>query len=129
MADSLIPIRVEADIVIARNETRRVARKVGFSMSEQIKVTIAVSELARNIIKYAGKGEIKVSEMGSPRGVEIIAEDNGPGIANIEEVQRKGFTTSRSLGMGMTAVQAAVDSFHIESTVGVGTKVTCRKYV
>lgn len=125
-----VDINNETDIVKARNNIRHFAKKLGFSMSEQIKISIAVSELARNIIKYADHGWVEASEHNEAgkNGIKLVVKDQGPGIPDIEQAKIRGFTTSRSLGMGLSAVEAAVDIFEIESQINVGTTITCVKW-
>ena len=90
----------------------------------------AISELARNIVSYAGQGEIVLratQNSGSP-GVTVIARDDGPGIPSIEQALRDGYSTSGSLGLGLPGVRRLVDEFEIASEVGRGTTVTIRKW-
>jgi serine/threonine-protein kinase RsbT len=94
-------------------------------------IATAVSELVRNIIKYAGSGEIRlrrVKKMGA-RGIEIEALDNGPGIADCEAAMQDHYSSSGTLGLGLPAVKRMMDDFSLESTPGEGTRVTARKWI
>ncbi|MEN8711351.1 MAG: anti-sigma regulatory factor [Arenicellales bacterium] len=94
-------------------------------------VATAVSELARNIYLYAMKGEvtIRVLERETNKGIEIVAEDNGPGIADIGAAMKDHFSTSYGLGLGLPGVKRLMDEFGIDTKRGVGTKITVRKWV
>ncbi len=125
----IIKIASELDIVHARSQVKQFMQSIGFSLADMTKIATAVSELARNIYRYAGQGVIKVREVsvdGEP-GIEIIAEDEGPGIEDVEKALEDGFSTIRSLGLGLPGVKRLVDRFHIESSAGKGTKVTIFK--
>jgi serine/threonine-protein kinase RsbT len=92
-------------------------------------IATAISELARNIVTYAKKGEIRLKVInGSRRGIQVIAHDEGPGIADVEQALRDGFSTSGSLGMGLPGVRRLVDEFHIVSEQNHGTTVTVSKW-
>jgi serine/threonine-protein kinase RsbT len=123
-------IRSDLDIVIARTLARDMARALGFGAIDQARIATAVSELARNIFLYAGNGTVTVREVekGTRRGLEIVCEDHGPGIADIDLVMQDGYTTSRGMGMGLPGARRLMDEFVIESQPGVGTTVTCRKW-
>lgn len=98
-------------------------------MTEQTLVALAISELARNIVSYAQRGEIEMSTEGSRRGIQIIARDQGPGIPDVELALRDGYSTSRSLGLGLPGTRRVMDEFSLESSVGKGTVVTIRKWL
>ncbi len=123
-------IRTEADIVTARQQGRRLASQVGFSMSEQALIATAISELARNMVQYAGGGEVVLgrAEQGARRGVMVVARDQGPGIADLEHAMRDGFSTSGGLGLGLPGSKRLMDEFAIESAPGRGTTVTVTKW-
>jgi serine/threonine-protein kinase RsbT len=102
---------------------------VQFSKLEATLIATAISELARNIVTYAKKGEIRLKVIhGSRRGIQVIAHDEGPGIADVEQALRDGFSTSGSLGMGLPGVRRLVDEFHIVSEQNHGTTVTVSKW-
>jgi serine/threonine-protein kinase RsbT len=131
MTDEMhIPIRSESDIVLARQNGRSIAAKAGFTGSDLTVIATAISEVARNIVTYAKKGEIQispVSDMGKT-GLLIIASDDGPGIADISLALQDGYSTSRSLGLGLPGVRRLMDEFSIDSEVGKGTTVTLKKW-
>lgn len=128
--ESRIPVNTDTDIVIARQKGRQMAAQLGFSSIDLTLVATAISELARNIVRYAKKGEItlKVVEEGNRRGLSVIAQDEGPGIANIEVAIQTGFSTSGSLGMGLPGVKLLMDEFEIVSKMGEGTTVAVTKW-
>ncbi|MGQ9851271.1 MAG: anti-sigma regulatory factor [Aggregatilineaceae bacterium] len=123
-------IRSDLDIVIARTMARDMARALGFSAIDQARIATAVSELARNIYLYAGTGTVTVREVEKlgRKGIEIVCEDQGPGIPDIDLVMQDGYTTSRGMGMGLPGAKRLMDDFSIQSQVGVGTKVVLRKW-
>jgi serine/threonine-protein kinase RsbT len=123
-------IRSDLDIVIARTMARDSAKLLGFGAIDQARIATAVSELARNIFLYAGTGTVTVREVEKPgrKGIEIVCEDQGPGIANIDVVMQDGYSTSRGMGMGLPGAKRLMDDFSIRSQEGVGTTITCRKW-
>ncbi|MEI8306885.1 MAG: anti-sigma regulatory factor [Chloroflexales bacterium] len=123
-------IRSDLDIVIARTMARDVAKALGFGAIDQARIATAVSELARNIFLYAGTGNVTVREIDKNvrKGIEIVCEDQGPGIANIDLVMQDGYSTSRGMGMGLPGAKRLMDEFIIRSTENVGTTITCRKW-
>ncbi|HEY2990780.1 MAG TPA: anti-sigma regulatory factor [Candidatus Binatia bacterium] len=125
-----VPVNADIDIVTARQKGRELARELGFTSTDLALIATAISELARNIILYANSGEIVlgVTENGSRRGIKVIARDDGPGIPDIERALEEGFSTSRSLGLGLSGVRRLMDEFDIISEVGHGTTVTVKKW-
>lgn len=123
-------IRSDLDIVIARTLARDTAKNMGFGAIDQARIATAVSELARNIFLYAGSGTVTVREIERTgrKGIEIICEDQGPGIANIDTVMQDGYSTSRGMGMGLPGAKRLMDEFDIRSQEGVGTTIICRKW-
>lgn len=123
-------IRSDLDIVIARTLARDMAKALGFGAIDQARIATAVSELARNIFLYAGTGSVTVRaiEKGGRKGIEILCEDQGPGIADMSLAMQDGYTTSRGMGMGLPGAKRLMDEFDIRSQVGVGTTITCRKW-
>lgn len=123
-------IRSDLDIVIARTMARDTAKALGFGAIDQARIATAVSELARNIFLYAGTGTVTIGEVerGGRRGIEVICEDHGPGIANIDMVMQDGYSTSRGMGMGLPGAKRLMDEFDIRSQENVGTTVICRKW-
>jgi len=125
-----VPIGSDVDIVKARQEGRRIAGDVGFSLTDLVLVATAISELARNIVRYARKGEIAIRPISNSahRGIEIIARDEGPGIKDIEQVLQVGFSTSAGLGLGLPGVRRLMDEFEIQSKLEHGTTVVAKKW-
>jgi len=123
-------IRSDLDIVIARTMARDVANALGFGAIDQARIATAVSELARNIFLYAGTGNVTVREVekNGRKGIEILCEDQGPGIANIDLVMQDGYSTSRGMGMGLPGAKRLMDEFSIRSQENIGTTITCRKW-
>lgn len=128
--DIRVPINSDQDLVIARQEGRAMATKLGFSSVDATFIATAISELARNILAYARKGVITLRAIqGSSRqGILIIASDDGPGISDIRQALRDGFSTSGSLGLGLPGVRRLMDEFEITSKSGRGTTVKVTKW-
>jgi serine/threonine-protein kinase RsbT len=118
------------DLVTARREGRVMAEQLGFSAGEATLVATAISELARNIVIYARKGEIQIRSIhnGSSRGITVIASDEGPGIADIKLAVQQGYSTSGGLGLGLPGVRRIMDQFDIASERGRGTTITVTKW-
>ncbi len=125
-----VPITHEADVTRALLEARMFGKSMNFSEVETQMIATAVSELARNIIKYADRGEIIIDqfEKGSHTGIEIVARDKGPGIPDIEQAVTDNYSSSGTLGLGLPGVKRMMDEFEIQSTEGQGTTVLIRKY-
>jgi serine/threonine-protein kinase RsbT len=128
-----VQVRVEhdGDVVAARQKGRELAAHVGFSGSDLTIIATAISEIARNIVVYAERGEVTLAPLAESgrRGILVVAKDSGPGIPNIEQAMRDGFSTSKSLGLGLPGARRLMDEFEVSSQVGVGTTVTMRKWV
>ena len=125
-----VPINSDQDIVAARQKSRSLAAALGFSSEDATLIATAISELARNIITYAKSGEIRLTVInGSARqGIQLVARDQGPGIPDVQQALRDGFSTSRSLGLGLPGVKRLVDEFEIVSEENRGTTVTAKKW-
>jgi len=125
-----VPIKSERDIVVARQKGRAMAREFGFSSGDATLIAAAISELARNIVAYAGEGMITMNVIYNSKreGLLIVASDEGPGIADIPRALRDGFSTSGSLGIGLPGVRRLMDEFDISSQPNVGTVVTVTKW-
>ena len=123
-------INSDQDIVLARQKGRAMAAELGFSAGDATLIATAISELARNIVSYARKGEIALKGIqGSNRpGMLVVASDNGPGIPDISQALRDGFSTSGSLGLGLPGVRRLMDEFEITSLPGRGTTVRVKKW-
>jgi serine/threonine-protein kinase RsbT len=131
MSDEMrVPIRTEYDIVTVRQQVKKLGIALNFSSGEQTLVATCVSELARNIVEYAGTGEmiIGLTNKKEERGIFIIAEDNGPGIPDIALAMKDGYSTSKGLGIGLPGCRRIMDEFEIVSSPGEGTTVTITKW-
>ena len=130
-AQNSIPVRSDADIVLARQKGRELAAALGFGPTDLTLIATAISELARNIVLYAKRGRIvlKGIERNSRRGIMVVARDGGPGIPNVAGALQSGFSTSGGLGLGLPGVRRLTDEFDIESAVGRGTTVTVKKWL
>lgn len=131
MESKTIALEHDHDIAVARNEVRAIAAALGFRMLDQTRLATVASELARNIVKYAGRGRLIAQPTEDPNGrqaLRLIFEDQGPGIPNIEAAMRDGFSTGRGLGKGLPGSKRLVDEFKIESEIGQGTRVTVLRW-
>jgi serine/threonine-protein kinase RsbT len=132
MADETrVEIASDADVVIARQRGRQLATDLGFAGSELTLIATAISEVARNIVEYARSGEIVLVpiEDGGRRGIEVVARDRGPGIADLELAMQDGYSTQKSLGLGLPGAKRLMDEFDIVTELGRGTTVTLKKWV
>jgi serine/threonine-protein kinase RsbT len=125
-----VKIETENDIVYARKIGRKMSSNTGFRLSGQIKLATAISELARNIVQYAGSGELRLSILrkGGRPGIEVVAEDHGPGISNLDDILGGAYRSKTGLGKGLTGTKNLVDEFNIVSSAMRGTCVTIRMY-
>ena len=125
-----VAINSDQDIVSARQKGRGMATELGFSSGDATLIATAISELARNIVSYAHKGQItlKVVNGLNRQGISVIASDDGPGITDIRQALRDGYSTSGSLGLGLPGVRRLMDEFEISSQPGQGTTVTVKKW-
>jgi serine/threonine-protein kinase RsbT len=125
-----VAINSDQDIVSARQKGRLMATEVGFSTGDATLIATAISELARNIVSYARKGQITLKMVNgmNRQGISVIATDNGPGITDIRQALRDGFSTSGSLGLGLPGVRRLMDEFEITSQPGKGTTVAVKKW-
>jgi serine/threonine-protein kinase RsbT len=130
VVETRIRISSDLDIVRARQTGRTAASTLGFSSTDLTLIATAISELARNIVMYAKPGEIilRLVRNSDKQGIMVIACDRGPGIADIQQALQDGYSTSRSLGLGLPGVRRLMDEFEIESQVGQGTVVTIKKW-
>ena len=128
--EARVAIQRDGDIIAARQKGRDLAAQAGFKGSDLTIIATAISEIARNIIVFAQQGEVSLSliERAGRRGVLIIAKDHGPGIPDIEQAMRDGFSTGKSLGLGLPGAKRLMDEFEIVSEVGKGTVITMRKW-
>lgn len=123
-------IHSEIDMVHIRQLVRTMAQQAGLSLVDQTKIVTAASELARNTLVYGGGGYVRMEalEDGIRRGVRLTFEDKGPGIPDIEQALRDGYTTGGGLGHGLGGAKRLVNEFHIESRPGEGTKVRIARW-
>lgn len=126
MTKDAMPIVREQDVVPFRNRVREYSTKIGMSLVNQTKLITAASELVRNMLKYAGGGQVKLEiiSKNAQTGVRLIFEDKGPGIADIRLAMQDGFTTGKSLGLGLPGAKRLVNEFDIVSKPSEGTTVT-----
>lgn len=118
-------IQTSEDVVAVRQMVRQRAVELGFNLVDQTKIVTAASELARNTLQYGGGGTLRIEEVEGPRrGLRLIFEDNGPGIANIELAMKDGYTTGNGLGLGLSGARRLSNEFKIDSEPGKGTRVT-----
>jgi len=126
----VVPIKADVDVVVARQQARGLISGLRFSGSEQTLIATAISEVARNIVTYAGSGEIvlRIVQRGERRGLTVVARDRGPGIADIARAMQDGYSTSRGLGLGLPGSKRLMDEFDVVSEVGKGTEITMTKW-
>jgi serine/threonine-protein kinase RsbT len=127
--ESMAIIR-EIDVIPFRNRLKECAVKIGMSLVNQTKIITAASEIARNMLKYAGGGlaTIEIVNRGRENGIRLIFKDEGPGIKDIKMAMQDGFSTGRSLGLGLPGTKRLVSEFNIESEPGKGTTVIVTKW-
>lgn len=121
------------DIVTARQRGRALALELGFNGADVTLIAAAISEVARNIVDHAKKGEILMgpvsnSASGGRRGIQIIARDEGPGIRDVAQAMQYGYSTRKGLGVGLPGAKWLMDEFDIASEIGRGTTITMKKW-
>jgi len=126
-----VPVRSDADVVSARQHGRRLAEARGFRGSDLVFIATAISEVARNILVYAGQGEIvlRAVDRAGRSGIVVIARDAGPGVADVEMVMQDGYSSGSGLGLGLPGARRLMDDFEIVSEPGRGTTVTMGKWL
>ena len=126
-----IEITSEADIVTARTTLRQTASELGFGLTDTTRIVTAVSELARNIYRYADSGTVRwhVRRTTDHSKLELIFDDDGPGIPDVDQALEEGYTTSNGMGRGLSGSRQLMDEFEIESEDGDGTTVIIAKYL
>ena len=124
------PVRGTEDIVLVRQAVRARAVELGFSLVDQTKIVTAASELARNTVTYGGGGTVTIDAvtLGGRRGLRLSFLDEGPGIKDLEQAMKDGFTTGTGLGLGLSGAKRLSNEFDIVSTVGHGTRVTITRW-
>ncbi|BBY81320.1 serine/threonine-protein kinase RsbT [Mycolicibacterium pulveris] len=130
-ADFVVAIGDPDDIVAARQAGHELARKLGFSLTDVTMIATAISEIARNIISYTGRGEIRIGVQirDGRQALVVHAEDNGPGIPDVERAMEDGYSTGRGLGLGLPGARRLMDRVHVESKPGKGTLIEMWKWV
>jgi serine/threonine-protein kinase RsbT len=125
-----VAIRTDADVVCARQEARTMGASLGLSSTDLTLLATAISEVARNITTYAGEGEVQLRVVtdGGREGIEVIAADEGPGIADVERAMQDGYTTGNGLGLGLPGTRRLVDDFELETVPGAGTRIRLVKW-
>lgn len=125
-----LTIKDDKDIIMVRKLGREIATSIGFNYIDQVRITTAISELARNVVKYAGSGTviIEVVHKFSP-GISVTVIDNGPGITSIGKAMEDGYSTSNSLGSGLPGVKRLMDEFLIDSVMEQGTRIEVVKWL
>jgi serine/threonine-protein kinase RsbT len=120
------PIQSSEDVVRVRQLVRTFSLEVGLSLIDQTKIVTAASEIARNTLDYGGGGEalLEVVSNGIRKGVRLVFSDNGPGIADLDQAMKDGFTTGGGLGLGLSGAKRLVNEFDVKSAPGEGTQVT-----
>jgi serine/threonine-protein kinase RsbT len=128
--EARVRVTVDADVVTARQKGREIAARAGFTATELTVIATAISEIARNIVKFAQRGEIVIRMVDEPGrcGVTIVARDAGPGIVNVPDAMQDGYSTYRGLGLGLPGARRLMDEFDVASEVGKGTTVTMAKW-
>ena len=126
----VITIASDADVMSARQKGRMLGVTIGISGSDLTLMATAISEIARNIVQYAGHGEMEFHHVvrGGKRGLMIIARDHGPGIPDIVQAMQDGFSTSKGMGLGLPGARRLMDDFEIVSAIGKGTTVSMVKW-
>jgi serine/threonine-protein kinase RsbT len=126
----VLPVKTSSDVVLARQKVRQLAVELRFSLVDQTKLVTAASELARNALDHGKGGTMAVETLvnGARSGIRMIFEDQGPGIANIEDALKDGFTTGSGMGLGLGGSKRLVNEFSIESEVGKGTRITAVRW-
>ena len=129
--DIVVNIDNPDDIVEARKAGHQLALDLGFTLTDVTMIATAISEIARNITSYAGRGAVRVAveEREGRKALVIRAEDDGPGIADIERAMEDGYSTGRGLGLGLPGARRLMDRMFVESTLGRGTVIEMWKWV
>jgi serine/threonine-protein kinase RsbT len=128
-AESL-PLSASEHIVIVRQAVRQRAVEIGFSLVDQTKIVTAASELARNTLQHGGGGQaiVEIVSDGTRRGIRLVFEDSGPGIADVSQAMKDGYSTAGGLGLGLSGAKRLSNEFAISSTPGTGTRVVITRW-
>jgi len=127
----VVDIRSEVGIVNARVRAKAMAEALGFTYMDQTRIATAVSELARNAFQFAGGGKVTIKPLEGPegKGIEIVVEDHGPGIEDLELALKGGYSTAGGLGLGLSGSKKLMDEFDVKTRIGEGTVVVVRKWL
>ncbi|MDB5097625.1 MAG: putative anti-sigma regulatory factor, serine/threonine protein kinase [Cyanobacteria bacterium RYN_339] len=132
MTSSSLPILIngDTDVITARQQGRAFAARMGFSMIEQVRITTAISELARNIVIYGVRGSLTIHELATAnrQGIELVFEDEGPGIADMDQAMVQGYTSGKGLGAGLPGSKRLMDEFEIHNREGGGLYIRACKW-
>ncbi len=130
LSKDMVVIKREQDVILLRNRVKEFATKIKMGLVNQTKLITATSELVRNMLKYAQGGDItiEVVSKGRENGIRLVFRDDGPGIANIQLAMKDGFSTAKSLGLGLPGAKRLVNDFNIRSELNKGTVVTIIKW-
>ncbi|MDO7912763.1 anti-sigma regulatory factor [Pseudomonas monteilii] len=125
-----LPVRLEQDVVLARQLVRKLASEAGMRLVDLTKLVTAVSELARNTVVYGGGGDMdwSVLEDGVQVGVRLLFRDEGPGIPDLKLAMTDGWTSGSGMGLGLTGARRLVDEFELDTTPGEGTRITITRW-
>jgi serine/threonine-protein kinase RsbT len=128
--NDVLPLRNEHDIVLARQQVRRLTQELGFGLVDQTKMVTAASELARNAVIYGKGGVVRWETLtdGPRRGLRLHFVDEGPGIGDLQQAMTDGWTSGSGLGLGLSGARRLVNEFDIETAVGRGTRVTVTRW-
>jgi serine/threonine-protein kinase RsbT len=126
----LLPLKNSNDVVLARQRVRQWAIELQFSLVDQTKLVTAASELARNALNHGKGGTMTIEALatGTKSGLRLTFEDHGPGIPDIEQALKDGFTTGSGMGLGLGGSKRLVNEFSIESEVGKGTRISIARW-
>lgn len=131
LSGKTFPISSDKDLVTIRDYGRTLAGQVGFGGSDQTLIATALSEICRNVLEYAGNGEVVIepSNKNNSEGIVITVTDHGPGIEDVNKALQEGFSTGRGMGIGLPGAKRIMDDFEIQSVVGSGTTIKMSKWV
>ena len=125
-----LPLRAEQDVVVARQNVRKLTQEIGFGIVDQTKMVTAASELARNALIYGGGGEMRweLLAVDGRKGLRLHFIDQGPGIPDVNQAMTDGWTSGTGMGLGLSGARRLVNEFEIETAVGRGTRVTITRW-
>ena len=129
-AELRLAICADTDVIAARQQGKALAAECGFTAGDQTVIAVAISEVARNILRYARSGEVTLAAVNhsTRTGIIVVARDQGPGIRDVDLAMQDGYSTSGGLGLGLPGARRLMDEFEIASAVGEGTTITMKKW-